>query len=44
MRTMICVNSYNLFYFPSMEKQGDSTEKYNLFFFFTIKIIRLLTL
>lgn len=43
MRTMICVNSYNLFYFPSMEKQGDSTEKYNLFFF-TIKIIRLLTL
>lgn len=43
MRTIICVNSYNLFYFPSMEKQGDSTTKYNLFFF-TAKIMRLLTL
>lgn len=29
MRTIICVNSYNLFYFPSMEKQDDSTKKYN---------------
>lgn len=43
MRTIICVNSYNLFYFPSMEKQGDSTKKYNLFFF-TAKIMKLLTL
>lgn len=42
MRTIICVNSYNLFYFP-LEKQGDSTKKYNLFFF-TAKIMRLLTL
>lgn len=43
MRTIICVNSYNLFYFPSMEKQDGSTKKYNLFFF-TAKIMRLLTL